>query len=226
MPAIELICLDMSGTTVRDDGAVEQAFISALAEVGIAVGSARYAEALEVIRATMGQAKIEVLRLILRDEFSALRANKAFEKAYAKLLADGAVDALPGAEQLLGQLRAAGLRICLTTGFAPATREALIDRLNWGRRIDLALSPVEAGRGRPWPDMIITAARYLEISGMSAVAVAGDTPNDIRAGLAAGASIVAGVLSGSGTRSALTEAGATHVLDTVGELLPIVVPVG
>ena len=224
MPAIELVCLDMAGTTVSDGGVVERAFTAAVAGAGIAPGTARYDEALTVVRDTMGQAKIEVFRLILGEEDAAREANTAFERAYAELLAGGAVSALPGAQELLRSLRAAGLRICLTTGFAPATREALIDHLGWGPQVDLALSPADVGRGRPWPDMILAAVRALAISGPAAVAVAGDTPSDIQAGTAAGATIVAGVLTGTGTAAELGAAGATHVLPTVAELLPLVVP--
>lgn len=224
MRAIELVCLDMAGTTVSDGGIVERAFTTAVADAGIAPGSARHAEALTVVRDTMGQAKIEVFRLIIGDEDAAQAANTAFENAYAELLAGGAVSALPGAEDLLHALRGAGLKICLTTGFAATTREALIDHLGWGPKVDLALSPADVGRGRPWPDMILAAVRALGISGPDAVAVAGDTPSDVEAGVAAGAAVVAGVLTGTGTAVDLGAAGATHVLDSVADLLPLVVP--
>ena len=222
--AIELVCLDMAGTTVSDDGIVERAFTTAVTDAGITPGSAPHADALTVVRDTMGQAKIEVVRLILGDEDAAQAANTAFEHAYAGLLAGGAVTALPGAENLLHALRAAGLKICLTTGFAPTTRDVIVEHLGWGPLVDLTLSPADVGRGRPWPDMILAAVRVLEIGGPDAVAVAGDTPSDVQAGVAAGAAIVAGVLTGTGTVADLGAAGATHILDSVTDLLPLVVP--
>jgi phosphonatase-like hydrolase len=218
---IELVCLDMAGTTVSDDGVVERAFTSAVVGAGIVEGTERHTQALAVVRETMGQAKIEVFRLILGSEDAAQAANRAFERAYAELLAAGAVSELPGSADLLRQLRASGFRICLTTGFAAATREALLEHLGWGPMVDLALSPSDAGRGRPFPDMILAAAKGLQISDPAAVAVAGDTPSDVLAGVAAGASIVAGVLTGTGTASELTAAGATHVLGSVRELMPL-----
>ena len=221
MPTIELVCLDMAGTTVSDGGVVECAFTAAVAQAGITPGTARHTDALTVVHDTMGQAKIEVFRLILDDEQAAQDANRAFEHAYADLLAGGAVQALPGARALLAQLRADGRRICLTTGFAPPTRIALLDHLGWNDLVDLALSPADAGRGRPWPDMIQKAARDLDVHDPAAVAVVGDTGSDIEAGLAAGASVVAGVLTGTGTRDELEKAGATHVLESVADLLPV-----
>ena len=65
--------------------------------------------------------------------------------------------------------------------------------------------------------MIQLAARTLGVDDPAAVAVAGDTPSDVQAGVAAGASVVAGVLTGTGTREELEAAGATHVLATIAE---------
>ena len=60
-----LACLDMAGTTVRDDGAVEAAFRTALAAVGIAEGSPRADEAQAVVRRTMGWSKADVFASLL-----------------------------------------------------------------------------------------------------------------------------------------------------------------
>lgn len=217
MPRIELACLDMAGTTVSDEGVVERAFTAAAEAVGIGEGRPGFAEAMAVVRATMGQSKVEVFRRVLDDEDTAQRANREFERAYTALVADGAVRALPGAVEVFDQLRGDGVPVCLTTGFAPATRDTLLAHLGWRPLVDLALSPADAGRGRPWPDMVQLAARTLGVSAPSAVAVVGDTASDVRAGLAAGASVVAGVLTGAGTRADLESAGATHVLATIAE---------
>ena len=217
----ELVCLDMAGTTVSDDGAVERAFTAAVAAVGIPAGSERHTAALQVVRDTMGQAKIEVFRRILADESPAQRANAEFELAYGRLLAAGEIHALPWADELLVELRAAGLLIGLTTGFAPGTREEIIDRLGWRRSIDIALSPADAGRGRPWPDMIIEARCRLGVVEPAAVVVVGDTPSDMQAGVAAEAGLVVGVLTGTGTAAELTAAGADAVLRSVAELSPL-----
>jgi len=218
MALIELACLDMAGTTVRDDGAVERAFTVAAGAVGIVPGSRAFAAAMAIVHETMGQAKIEVFRRILGEEETAQRANRAFESAYADLLSGGVVTALPGAVETLTALRECGIKVCLTTGFAPTTRDALLASLGWKPLVDLALSPADAGRGRPWPDMIHLAAHTLAVTDPAAIAVAGDTPSDIAAGRAAGASVVAGVLTGNGTRDELAAAGATHVLATITEL--------
>ena len=119
-------------------------------------------------------------------------------------------------------LRAAGIKVCLATGFSPATRDALLDALGWRALIDLVLSPADAGRGRPWPDLPLTALLRLGGGAVSELAVAGDTPSDVESGLRAGAGLVAGVLTGSASREELERAKAPVILDTIADLLPLV----
>ena len=127
----------------------------------------------------------------------------------------------PGAEETFAALRAAGIKVCLATGFSPATRDALLDTLGWRPLIDLALSPADAGRGRPWPDLPLTALLRLGGGAVSELAVAGDTASDVESGLRAGAGLVAGVLTGSGSREDLEKAEAPVILDSIADLLPL-----
>jgi phosphoglycolate phosphatase len=214
---ITLACLDMAGTTVADDGTVLAAFTGALDALGV-VGEAERGRMTEYVVATMGESKITVFRALFPgDEDRAQAANRAFEAAYARRIEQA--KPIPGAVEALEQLRAQEVRIVLTTGFSRATADALLDHLGWRGLIDLSLTPEEVGgRGRPHPDLILAAAdRYAE-GDPARVAVAGDTVGDIRSGLAAGAPIVAGVLTGAHGRDRLAEAGATHLLGSVAQL--------
>ena len=221
-PPLRLAALDMAGTTVADEGAVEEAFQSALDAVGLVAGDLMDDPA-AYIRRTMGQSKITVFTELLGgDRHRAERANTAFEAAFDQAVDRGEVAALPGSEEVFATLRDAGVRICLTTGFSPATRDRIIDTLDWAGRIDLALSPVDAGRGRPWPDMILTAVLRLRIDDVAEVAVAGDTTSDLLAGTRSGASVVAGVLTGAHSADELGEAPHTHLLGSIAELPGVV----
>jgi phosphonatase-like hydrolase len=128
---------------------------------------------------------------------------------------------LPGAIETITVLRAAGIKVCLATGFSPSTRDALLDALGWRQLIDLALSPADAGRGRPWPDLPLTALLRLGGGAVSELAVAGDTASDVESGLRAGAGLVAGVLTGTGSRLEFEKAGAPHILDAITGLVPL-----
>lgn len=218
---ISVACLDMAGTTVSDEGSVMAAFRAAMEQAGLAEGSEGYDRAAEIVQVTMGQSKIEVFRRILKDEAAAAAANRSFETHYAQIVRTGQVTPLPAAMRTLTALRDAGIKICLATGFSAATRDAVLDALGWRGLIDLALSPADAGRGRPWPDLPLTALLRLGGGAVSELAVAGDTASDIESGLRAGAGLVAGVLTGSGSREELEKAGAHHVLDGIDGLLPL-----
>jgi phosphoglycolate phosphatase len=219
---ITVACLDMAGTTVADDGSVIAAFSAAVEQFGLPEGTQGYGDALAYVRQTMGQSKIEVFRHILGAEDAAQQANGAFEGHYARSVRAGDVAPLPGATETFAGLRAAGIKVCLATGFSPATRDALLDALGWRPLVDLVLSPADAGRGRPWPDLPLTALLRLGGGAVSELAVAGDTPSDVQSGLRAGAGLVAGVLTGSSTREELEQAKAPVILDSITDLLPLV----
>jgi phosphoglycolate phosphatase len=221
MRRITVACLDMAGTTVADEGSVLAAFRAAVAEFGLVPGAAGYDEAITVVQDTMGQSKIEVFRRLLDGEDQAQRANRLFEASYAESVQAGLVTPLPGALETITALRAAGIRVCLCTGFAPVTRDAVLDALGWRPLIDLALSPADAGRGRPWPDMPLTALLRLRGGAVRELAVAGDTAADVESGLRAGAGLVAGVTTGSASRETLAAAGAPHILDSITGLVQL-----
>jgi phosphoglycolate phosphatase len=217
---ITVACLDMAGTTVRDDGTVMEAFSAAIATQNLPVVT--YNRAMTDVRSSMGQSKIEVFRRILGDEQAAQLANEAFEHHYEAAVRAGQVAAMPGACEVFTACRDAGVRVCLATGFSPSTRDAIISELAWGDLIDLALSPADAGRGRPWPDLPLTALLRLRGGAVGELAVAGDTASDVESGLRAGAGVVAGVLTGAGSRAELEQAGAPLILDAVAGILPYV----
>lgn len=218
MTPIELVVLDMAGTTVLDDGVVEQAFERAACRTGVA-DRMPWDDALAHVRLTMGQSKHDVfLHLSGGDVVAAERGTVAFEAAYAELIAEQGAREVPGAQAAIEALRASGLKVALTTGFAPVTRDAILDALGWRELVDVALSPADAGRGRPAPDLVLAALLRSGVSAVQALAVAGDTTSDVRSGRRAGAGFVAGVLTGAHDRATLSDAGADAVLSSVGDL--------
>jgi phosphoglycolate phosphatase len=222
MQDITVVCMDMAGTTVADDGSVMAAFGAAAAEFGLVPGAPGYDDAMQFVQDTMGQSKIEVFRRLLGSEDRAQQANRIFEQSYAESVRAGLVAPLPGAAETMTALRAAGIKVCLATGFAPVTRDALLDALGWRPLIDLALSPADAGRGRPWPDLPLTALLRLGGGAVSELAVVGDTASDVESGLRAGAGLVAGVTTGAGSQESLIAAGAPHILDSIGGLIQLI----
>lgn len=220
-----LVVLDMAGTTVADDGLVEQAFGAAAASLGVEPGSADHEQKLDYVRTTMGESKITVFRHLFATEEQAQQGNRAFEEAYGLLVDQGRCAALPGAEDTIRELRAAGLTVVLTTGFSGSTQQRIIDALGWRKLVDLWLCPADAGRGRPYPDLALAALlRTGAADHVRELAVVGDTGYDMRCGASAGAGVVAGVLTGAHDRERLLADGATAVLGSVAELPALLLP--
>jgi phosphoglycolate phosphatase len=217
---IRLVCLDMAGTTVLDDGAVAYAFNAALSGSGLVSGSPEYGEAARYVHDTMGQSKIEVFRSIFGgDEHRAAAANTAFESAYLDAVTGDGLRPVPQAAETIEKLRGSGCAVVLTTGFSPTTRDYIIESLGWRDLITFALSPVDAGRGRPYPDMVLTALLRTGTEAVDQIAVAGDTASDLWTGSRAGAAIVAGVRTGAHGDAEFAAAPHTHVLDSVADLV-------
>jgi phosphonatase-like hydrolase len=170
----------------------------------------------------MGQSKIAVFRALLGHEDRAQLGNRAFEAAYNELIDEVDITPIPGAAEAIGALRAAGVKVALTTGFSRGTQDRLLNALGWNDIADLTLAPSDAGRVRPYPDLVLTALLRLGIDAVDQVAVLGDTTSDIGTGLAAGARIVAGTLTGAHNEEQLRAAGATHVVPSVTEFAELV----
>lgn len=212
---ITVACLDLAGTTVADGDTVETAFAEAIATLGIVPGTAAHDRAMARVRESRGRSKPEIFRELFPDEARAQAANLSFERSYDMLVDRRGLAPVPGAEHAMARLSGAGIRVCLTTGFSRRTLGRVLDTLDWWDRADLALCPQDAGRGRPWPDLVLSAALRLGVDDVRHIAVCGDTANDILSGRRAGASIVAGVLTGAHDRARLLAAGATHVLPSI-----------
>ncbi|MCD2440799.1 HAD hydrolase-like protein [Agromyces sp. SYSU K20354] len=208
----------MAGTTVTDGGLVERAFALAAERAGFAPEGDERDRAVQYVRDTMGQSKIEVFLALTGDTDQAARANAEFEGAYAELVATMGVEPIPGAAEAITRMRDAGASVVLTTGFAPATRDALLDALGWRDLADGALAPADAGRGRPAPDMALTALVRTAASSVRSMVVVGDTRSDMESGVNAGAGLVVGVLTGTHARAELEAAGADVVIESIADL--------
>ncbi|MCA4134464.1 HAD-IA family hydrolase [Arthrobacter sp. M4] len=221
---LSLAVLDMVGTTVTDGGRTERAMSLALAESGVEPGSARFEDMLAYTRETMGYSKMAVFSHLFEDPDTARNANKLFEQAYDELIAHGGIKPIPGAEETIAWMRDAGIKVCLATGFGRHTQNVVLESLGWMGLADLSLCPADAGRGRPYPDMILTAVLALDLDDVRNVAVVGDTSADVLSGLRAGASVVAGVLTGQHSEATLRTAGATAVVGSVKDLPALLEP--
>jgi phosphoglycolate phosphatase len=215
MSEIELVCFDMAGTTMIDNGLVLEAFHRTIDEMGVGGDEAEAAE--RYVLDTMGQSKIEVFTALFASR--APIANEAFESHFLDAAQELGVSEIPGATSTVRTLQGFGLRVALTTGFSPVTREALIDLLGWSDLFEVRVSPADAGRGRPAPDMLLTCALRSRVTATSSLMAVGDTASDMMAGRRAGAGSCVGVLSGTDDEHRLLASGADEVITSVVDLL-------
>lgn len=217
-PGIRLAVLAMVGTTVSDGGLLDGALARVLAEQGIAEGSAEYATMVQYARQAAGTSKLEVFSRFFTEPGRAEEANRSFERHCDELIGSGAISPIPGAEEAIAKLQSAGIQVCLATGFGRHTQNTLLEKLGWMGVADLSMCPADAGRGRPYPDIILTAVLALDLDDVRTVAVVGDSTADMQSGVRSGAGIVVGVLTGAHDEASLRAAGATAVVPSIADI--------
>jgi len=220
--SVEMVAFDVAGTVLNDDGLVISAFKNAFEATQPDLWPTHGEQWTQYAIDTMGQSKIHVFTELLGDAEKAQAANVAFEESYLSEIAETGAVPIEGVEDLFRYLRAKGIAVTLTTGFSRTTLDTLLSQLGWKDLIDLSVTPGEAGRGRPHPDMLNMAVEVLGITNPSHVIVCGDTAADMQAAVSFGASQAIGVLTGAHNEHTLHVAGATSVINSVADLKSLI----
>lgn len=222
MRTVDLVVLDMAGTTVQDGGQVPDAFAAALAAYGVHVTTD---EIKRVRGASKRQAIRELLqargvRLELCDEVYAT-FREDLERRYAETARP-----MPHATDVMAWLRAGGIGVALNTGFDRMTTAALLKALGWSTGVaDVVVCGDDVLQGRPAAAMILKCMELTGVADPGRVANVGDTVLDLRAGHRAGVRFNIGVLSGAHSRAALEAEPHTHLTESVAQLPDIIGPV-
>jgi len=215
---IELVVFDMAGTTVYDGDAVSTCFRAALANVGV------FPEP-DTVNAVMGFHKPEAIRRLLSAsgrahddrEVEAIHADFV-ERMLRYYESDPAVREIPGASKVFAELRRAGVKVALNTGFGRTIVDMILRRLNWTSAVDAVIASDEVPHGRPHPDMIRLLMAKFCVTHASHVAKVGDTPVDLEEGFNAGCGLVVGVTTGSFTRRQLEAYSGACIVDSVADV--------
>ena len=216
---VSLVCCDVVGAAAADGSVLERAFAEAIATQGVVAGTAAYVRSMVQFDRTRGWPPADVMRrLFPENEIRAQAANHAFERSFQTALDRFGVLPLPGANEALAKLTAAGVKICLVSSLSRPALSLIMERLDWWQRADLVLCADDVARGFPWPDLILTAVLRLGISDVREVAVVTATEGGVLSALRAGSRFVVGALSDDGDAGRLRRAGATHLLADLGEL--------
>jgi HAD superfamily hydrolase (TIGR01509 family) len=233
LPRIRALCFDVDGTIAdTDDHLVAR--LAALIDAVPAVGGRR-AERL-ARQAVMGletpvqaaYARLDAWGLDvplgrLRDRLHAIRQRGADPAGTRNpdALDEVPHDMVPGVREMLVELARHWPMCTISTGHVPR-----IDRFlrHYGVRglFTEVVGAQTTRRMKPHPEPLLHAAAAMGVRPEHCLMV-GDTPVDMRTGVAAGAQCV-GVLCGFGTEAELRRTGAALVLRTTSDLLAVLRP--
>ena len=227
MSSVQLVVFDIAGTTVRDNGSVAEAFLSAFRDFGFTMP-------VEEIKKVMGFRKMDAIVLLLEkfapdvkdNDFLIDRIHTRFiDKMIEFYRNDETLAPFPNAEPVFSALKEQGIKIALNTGFTRSITDTILHRLRWDDRsplIDRVICSDEVTHGRPHPDMIKALMDDLSIVSSEAVLKIGDTEVDVEEGRNAACGIVVSVTTGAYTRDQLASYGPDFIIYDLKELLPII----
>jgi phosphonatase-like hydrolase len=223
---VSLVCWDVVGAAAVDGSVLERAFVEAIATQGVVTGTAAYVKAMVQFDRTRGWAPADVIHSVFpEDEIRAQAANLAFERSFQAAVDRFGVLPLPGANDALAKLTAAGIKVCLMSCLSRPALSLIMERLAWWQRADLILCADDVARGFPGPDLVLTAILRLGVGDVRDVAVVAASESGVMCGRRAGAQLVIGVLSDVHDGRRLRRAGATYLLADLTELPDLVASV-
>jgi len=215
---IRLVSLDMAGTTIAEQGTVYAVLRSTVEEAtGRTIGD----ELLAKWGGTSKHAAIGGLLQELGEDTS--RQDELFHVFRQTLRETYLADKpsiIPGVREAVASLRTAGVKVALQTGYSRDVAELLLEIVGWtvGTDIDAVVTSDEVPASRPAPFLIFRGMELTGVTSVSEVLVAGDTANDLGAGVAAGARYVVGVLTGAYPAEKLGRYRHTHLLPSVADI--------
>jgi phosphonatase-like hydrolase len=213
---IRLIVSDVGGTLIQDHGEVPAAMLGAFSRHGMTVTAAEFSE-------WRGASKRGMVQHFVGLRGPAMGRPALIEAIYGDFVttvsrAYADVQPIPGAEDTLKQLRAAGYLIATSTGFDRELNSQIMKKLGWEAYFAASITSDDVADGRPAPFMIYRAMEGAHVDDVSSVLVVGDTPLDLQAGDNSGAAAVIGVYSGAASEDRLRRERATGVLPSIAHL--------
>ncbi|KNZ73647.1 Phosphonoacetaldehyde hydrolase [Termitomyces sp. J132] len=219
---IKLVVFDCAGTIIDEGGLVYNVLKQVMRRAP--GGCITYTE--EEFNRWHGGNKIELLRFfgyragMSEEEVQGMYTDflSSLQTGYFSSENKGAVTLIPGVIELFYELRRAGIKVCLNTGYPHSIADRLIQVLELEDKIDGLVVAEDVGMGRPYPYMIQHLARLHNIVDMRHIVKLGDSVRDIEEGRFSGCGLVVGVLTGADSAEDHIKAGADLVLKSVADL--------
>lgn len=221
---IELVVFDIAGTTVADNGNINEVFRTSFENAGIT-----NVDPTDVNR-LMGYRKKEAIRRIVAQYKPGMENDEALVEAIHEDFCNrmigyyettGDLRPLPFAENVFNELRSNDIKVALNTGFTRSITAPVLRRLGWDHSplVQEVICSDEVPQGRPHPFMIEELMRRLGVVAAVNVAKVGDTTVDIQEGQNAGCGVVIAVTTGACTREELMTCQPDYIIGSL-DLVP------
>ncbi|WP_336964626.1 HAD-IA family hydrolase [Chryseobacterium contaminans] len=217
MKNIELLVLDMAGTTVDEDNVVYKTLTQAVNEHGYQVSLK------QVLITCAGMEKLEAITSLLKEingnEADAAVIFENFSNKLKDAYQNLEVKPINGTEDFLLKMIAQNKKVILNTGYTSEIAQQLLDKLQWKENVhfDALITADDVSESRPSPEMIHLAMKKFNIQEPEKVLKAGDSVIDIEEGKNAGCGLTIAVLSGAQNRSELEKAEPDYIFNTISE---------
>jgi phosphonatase-like hydrolase len=222
---IDLIVFDLAGTTVKENFDVQRTLKKSFAKVGLEI-------TIEQASLVMGIPKPIAIRQLLEAMNYTAVSEDLIRSIHADFVEDmilfyendQTVEENEGVSETFRQLKTAGIKVFVDTGFDRPIVDALLHRMAWEKNqlIDGSVTSDEVAHGRPHPDLIFRAMELAGVSDVKRVAKVGDTVSDLGEGTAAGCGWVIGITSGAFTKEQLSAVPHTHLINRIPDVLQII----
>lgn len=214
---IQLLVLDMAGTTIDEDNVVYKTLTKAVNDYGYEVTLNK------VLEICAGMEKAEAIKNLLENIGGNTEDTEAIFENFSDDLAlaynDFNVKPIAGVEEFLLKVKSKDKKVVLNTGYTQKIAQQLLTKLNWKIDVhyDALITADDVSESRPSPEMIILAMKKFGITDPTEVLKAGDSAIDIQEGKNAGCGMTIAVLSGAQTRAQLELALPDHILNNLSE---------
>lgn len=201
---LDALLFDLDGTLVDTNMLHVEAWRQAFEQLGYRVPSDR-------IFLEIGKGGDHVVKDLIgkeADERDGDALRKAEPERFGQLAKQQGVGVMPGAVELLTEVRRRGLRIALCTGSSPTQLKDIstCSKVDWLALVDVATTSEDAKVSKPSPDVVTAAVKKLNLS-PAQCALVGDTAFDALAARDAGV-VCLGLECGGHTSLELRQMGA------------------
>ena len=213
---LDAFIFDMDGTLVDNNWTHVRAWRQAFSDLGYRIPEDRIA--IEVGKG--GDMLVPTILGADADRKDGATLRRGHGEHYLQLAKEERFEVVPGAEELLAELRQRGMKLVLASSSKKDEIEAVEKNtdVGWTGMFDAVTSADDAESSKPAPDLIHAAVKKLKMS-PAQCAMVGDTPYDAIACRNAGV-VCLGVLSGRcHTREQIRKGGARAVYKSTAEIL-------